>query len=106
MPKRITEAQYQKKWADYGLCKRTEVDIWFAHSCNSLCRKHGCKRNSTEDVVDRVRSICGICPVREACQKWSIIHLQYGFAGGLTEYERAIERKRHGIRLHDDEEEF
>ena len=46
----------------------------------------------------RLRRVCGGCEMLRECQEYAIRHHVSGFWGGLTEAERARERRRRKIR--------
>jgi hypothetical protein len=47
--------------------------------------------------MTRVRVICDVCPAKQPCREWGILHEHHGVWGGLTERGRRVERRRRGI---------
>lgn len=45
------------------------------------------------------KRVCGACPVQQRCLEWALVHERYGVWGGMTPYERSIERSRRGWAL-------
>jgi hypothetical protein len=79
-------------WRALGACRQhDEPDLWFASG-------------SSADGIE-ARSICGGCPVVQACGQWALDNREpVGVWGGMTEAERRTILRRRGIRLLDTQE--
>jgi WhiB family redox-sensing transcriptional regulator len=61
-------------WQQHAACRGLSTDIFYPVS---------------DDDADEAKSICAICPVREACLEFALAHREReGIWGGATERER------------------
>lgn len=74
-------------WQDQAACRGEELDLFFG-----LDGERGPVREAREAEA---AALCGGCPVRIACLNYAIgTGERYGTWGGLSEDERAAERRR------------
>ena len=80
-PKRPVE-EFIEDWQPYRNCANVPT-VWFFPDGEERVGK-----NIFYPFIDRVRAICGKCPVRRECLKHAIDHNEFGIWGGLTRDER------------------
>lgn len=82
---RLYRAEDPLWWSDAALCRGGGPNLWFSG-----------------DLPDRARAkrVCAVCPVHDACAEYAIRHESFGVWGGMTERDRARERKRRVLKLH------
>lgn len=71
-------------WRQHAACRNKKLDLFFPDGGTSVDRAQVKK-----DITRRAKTICGRCPVRQACADWALDeHIEYGIYGGLDETER------------------
>ena len=43
----------------------------------------------------RAKAVCAMCPVRQECQDYAVVHEEFGYFGGTTRNERRVLREDH-----------
>lgn len=77
--------EYSQQGYEGASCKGVPTDMFFPDIENF----------KPEDMAPFKR-MCGNCPVQQRCLEWGLVHERYGVWGGMTPYERRIERRRRG----------
>ncbi|RZT75518.1 Homeodomain-like domain-containing protein [Pseudonocardia sediminis] len=72
-------------WRHGAACRQVTPETFFPAAENG---------DSYDEQVTAAKAICHTCPVLKQCRAWSLLHLAYGVAGGLTERERSTLRRR------------
>jgi hypothetical protein len=70
-------------------CAQTDMNAWIAEDSD--------RSNSRISGIGVLRRICSGCDMREPCLEYALHVKVVGFWGGMTDGERAKERKRRGI---------
>ena len=61
-------------WRQRAACRGVDPDVFYP---------------TTDEEADEAKSICGVCPVREACLEYALVSRERdGVWGGATERER------------------
>jgi len=68
-------------------CAQTSMDLWISDDDTNRIAN-----------VRMLRQVCSACPMKEPCLGYALRVKVVGFWGGMTDGERAKERKRLGIR--------
>ncbi|MGQ0805315.1 MAG: WhiB family transcriptional regulator [Actinomycetota bacterium] len=71
-------------WREFARCRGVDPEVFYPVS-------------DDDDAADEAKSICALCPVREACLEYALsTREKNGVWGGLTERERrrVLRRRR------------
>lgn len=79
----------RQPWQDSAACAGMETELFYQPE--SMGRGDS---NDRPDPHAAARATCARCPVITECLAWAIDTNQYGFLGGMTEMERAAEKRR------------
>lgn len=61
-------------WRQLARCRGADPEIFYA---------------VTDEEAEEAKEICSLCPVRETCLEYALVHREkHGVWGGLTERER------------------
>lgn len=74
-------------WQDAAACRGQDLTLFFG-----VEGERGAERENRER---KAKQVCAFCPARQACLDYAVSRPEkYGVYGGLTEDERASERRR------------
>lgn len=76
------------QWQNLATCLGMDSELFFPIG------NTGTAKLQAEDA----KRVCGRCPVLVDCREWSLLHLEHGVAGGMTEDERSAEKRRRSRR--------
>ena len=80
----VTISAPDRTWQPIALCKGNHSHLFFPPSVAE-------RKDERERREERAKSICQVCPVRNACHEYAMeIREPYGIWGGLTEAERRV----------------
>lgn len=83
-------SKYIEDWADEGICRQVDPDLWFAEVGDS-------------GSVKKAKAVCGGCPVQAPCLEYALTNKErFGVFGGKSERERrkildAMASENHGV---------
>jgi hypothetical protein len=73
-------------WRDQSACRGDDPSLFFPNGDSGPWLL----------AIEQAKAICRSCPVLEACAQWAADErVEYGIFGGLTEQERAANRRAH-----------
>ncbi len=82
---RTTHEPHGREWRSQAACLGTDPELFFPAA----------ETGPVHDAqVAAAKTVCGRCPVVAACLTEALARIPYGVAGGLTEDERRILRRR------------
>lgn len=89
LPVIVTPMKYERReWQDHAACIGVPDHVWFPAPAGSASK--GAR-------WAEARRTCAGCPVLTDCREYAVKWLRYGYAGGMTPYERATYRREHGM---------
>lgn len=74
----------EQDWRHRARCRGHDPELWFPVGTTG----------PAEEQIKDAKAICRLCPVLKECRAWALAALDYGIAGGLTEEERRVERRK------------
>lgn len=78
--------RWPEKWRNQGACNEYDPDLWYPEKMADDGFADG---DYSAEKVAFPKSICGGCPVRDACLEYGMINeTEHGIFGGLTPAER------------------
>jgi WhiB family redox-sensing transcriptional regulator len=90
------------EWRDDARCLDPQVDPDLFHPAGEMTTMTAAKA----EQIDHAKAICATCPVWEPCLEAAIAGKWQGIAGGMTEDERHLMKRRASKRKHDQKRRY